>query len=251
MKTEIKISPLTRLSQSLDLEMNIDKDGVLKGLSEKYIDRLAISENKRDSLFRSLFLIDAALAILISGSDLKLPLTELTTSEIPAIIEIVTAISAVTMVFGAVAFINWAAYDAIVRQYAVRHARPSHIDPDFINAAETHIELTLKLLRIRFNVWGVDFHEPGRGFRSYSILVHVLISALFILFPILHYALTYLSFQITIETNGLGLTYIIYIFVVVLCNILAILVFAGSYLNFRFFVDLAEEPASTPKSDSQ
>jgi hypothetical protein len=153
---------MTRLYAAFDLELKIEKQGILKGLREKYIVRLRVAEQKRDSLLRAIFLLDATIAILISGKSLKVPFFDLATSDLPAILEIVTATSAIAVIFFAIAFINWASYDTIVNQFAISESQLSAIDPDFIQAADRHTELTLNLLRAKFNIWGIDFHEPRK-----------------------------------------------------------------------------------------
>lgn len=242
------ISPMTRLTFAFDAELKRDETGVLHGLKERYFERLAVAEHKRDSVFRSLFIIDAALAFLISGSNFKLPLLELKTSEIPAVIETATTASAIALVFAVFAFTNWAAYDTISRQYGVSHAQRSTADPDFINAAESHVELTLKLLRTKFNIWGPDLHEPGWGFKLYSWLVSVLISALFVLFPIVHFLLTALSLASTYLVNGLGLISSVYFLIIIILNLLAVLVFRGVYQDFNFSTDIPDNASNNKDS---
>src|SRR5690606_25310908 len=122
------------------------------------------------STIRSVFILDSAVAVLVSGKSLTIPILDVATSDLPAILEIVTALSAVAAVFTAVAFVNWAAYDAIVNQYAVRDSK-NVLDPEFIQASDKHMEFTVKLLRSKFNIYGVDFFHPGRGALIYFQIV--------------------------------------------------------------------------------
>ncbi|MER8772136.1 hypothetical protein NKH63_25845 [Mesorhizobium sp. M0960] len=248
MKTKIRLSPMTRLYATFDLELEIDKQGTLNNLRGKFIERLVVAEQKRDATIRSLFYIDAALAILVSGKSLKVPFFDIATSDLPAILEIVTATGAIAAVFVVIAFINWASYDTILNQFAIRDAQPTFIDPDFIQAAEKQTELTMKLLRKKFNIWGVDFHEPGRAFSTYAWITAILFNALCILFPILHFILTAMSLNQTYVHSDMGAVYIIYFGVVSLANFLAVWIFVGAYRDFTFFVDLTgDTPAVVPR----
>ncbi|MER8775778.1 hypothetical protein [Mesorhizobium sp. M0977] len=248
LKTEMRLSPMTRLYAAFDLELKIDKLGILKNLRGRYVERLNVAEGKRDSILRALFLLDAIIVVLISGKSLNIPLLNITTADLPGILEIATATSAIAAIFFAIAFINWAAYEAIVSQFAIREAEPSFVDPDFIQAAEKHTELTLKLLRTKFNIWGVDFHEPGQEFVLYSRIMNGLFTALFILFPILHYILTGMSFIETFNRNEIGLVYIIYFGIVILANVLAVLLLIGIYHDFRFLVEIpTDAPTAQPE----
>jgi hypothetical protein len=232
----------------MDAELKLDTAGVLPGLREKYTQRLAIAEQKRDNLFRNLFIIDAALAFLITGQNFKLPILDVATTDIPAAVEAATLASSITIVFVATTFITWAAYDAIVRQFGNTVARPLALDPDFINAAESHVELCLKLLRSKFNIAGSDFHEPGKGFKAYSAVVYGLISLLFILFPIVHGLLNFLSLSATYTTHGLGIVTCIYFAIVITANLLAVFIWVGAYKDFTFYLELTDKQKSNEQS---
>lgn len=140
------------------------------------------------------------------------------------------------------AFITWSAYEAITRQFGNTVARPLALDPDFVNAAEYHVELGLKLLRSKFNITGPDFHEPGKVFKVYSVVVYALIGLLFILFPVVHGLLIILSLSATYLTHGLGIITGVYFAIVIISNLLAVLIWVGAYKSFTFYVEFADKP---------
>ena len=251
-KFPLPLSPMTRLSMAFTEELKRDTGGLLASLKDKYIGRLAVAEHKRDMIFRSAFIIDAALAFLISGQNFKIPVLGISAIEIPAIVEAATLTSAIAVVFATVQFITWAAYDMILRQYGNAAAGVVHsageqagkhaIDPDFFNAAESHVELALKLLRIKFNNFGPDYYEPGKAFRVYSAAVHGLIYLLFVLFPLVHWLLTGLSLYATYSAHGFGVVTGVYFLTVLVLNLLAILIWVGTYKDFHFVLDFTKAP---------
>ena len=174
-KHPLPISPLTRLSMAFSEDLKRDTSGLLASLKDKYIERATVAEQKWHRVFRSLFIIDAALAFLITGHDFKIPVLEIRAIEIPAVVEAATIASAFAAVILAAQFVTWASYDMILRQYgnaaagvrysageqAGRHA----VDPDFVSSADMHTELVVKLLRTKLNITGPDYYEPGKAFR--------------------------------------------------------------------------------------
>lgn len=243
---------MTRLSMVFTEDLKRDITGVLASLKDKYIERLAFAEQKRDKIFRSVFIIDAALAFLITGHDFKLPVLDIRAIEIPAFVEVTTIVSAIAVVFAVAQFITWAGYDTISRQYGNAMAGVVHsageqdgrhaVDPDFIIAAETYTELMLKLIRIKFNIFGPDYYEPGRAFKAYSYAVHGLIGLLFVLFPLVHWLLTASSLYATCSVHGLGFLTGVYSLIVVTLNLLAVLIGVGAYKSFHFDIDFAKRP---------
>jgi hypothetical protein len=237
-------------------ELKRDTSGILASLKDKYTERLAVAEQKRDSILRSLLIIDAALAFLISGQNFKVPVLDVSAIEIPAVVETATLASALTIVFVVTQFITWASYDTISRQYGIAAAGVVHdasqqtgthaVDPDFINAAETYSELTLKLLRFKFNNFGPDYYQPGKAFNLYSSLVDGLIRLIFALFPIVHGLLVYLSLQATYLAHGLGVVICLYFLIVIVLNLLAVLIWVGAYKDFFFSLDFSKEPWNKP-----
>jgi hypothetical protein len=243
---------MTRLSMVFTEDLKRDTSGLLASLKDKYAERLAVAEQKRDSVFRTLFLIDAALAFLVSGQNFKVPVVDVSAAEIPVVVEAATLASAIALVLAVVQFVTWASYDMISRQYANHAAGVKHdsqrqpgthqIDPDFISAAETHNELAMKLFRSKFNIFGADYYEPGRAFRMYSAVVHGLIFLLFILFPIVHGLLVFWSLHATYSVHGLGIVITTYILIVIVLNLLGVFIWVGSYKDFQFSLDFDREP---------
>jgi hypothetical protein len=237
--TGIKLTPITRLSLSLDQEMDLDREGVLFDESryKNYVSMLQESESKMHSLARSIVITDAIVFFLEFGRKFTLPVIDIPIGSLPAALEIATFFSCLTFVYVALAFINSQAYAAIVNQFSIRRANLHAIDPDFLIASDRFIELFLKLHRTKFNLWGPDFFTPRAAFKYYSIFVVGLALACFFALIFLHMAAIAISIWTTWNAWGLTFFTVPYFVFVICTNVGAILVVAK--LNSDFLFDVA------------
>lgn len=236
-ENRIRLTPLVRLAMTTNAEMRLDKMGIFSDdLKSKYIERLESSEQIRDNTFRSFFTIEALLLFVLTGTNLVLPFFGVKTSDIPAILEMLTILASLAAIFVVISSVNFDAYHAILRQFGNRAAATTDIDPDFVIAADSQTQLFLKILRAKFNYSGKDIYISSRGFELFSGIVYFLIYIMLILFPILHFSLIYLSIKSTYEKYEFGFIIGMYVFTIVLCNLLALLIFVGSYKQFEFLI---------------
>ncbi|WP_373506363.1 hypothetical protein [Aestuariivirga sp.] len=242
MKKAIKISPLLRLNFAFRTALMRDSKGILFSLREKYIQQLQIREEKRNKVFRGVFILDAVLAFSIAGKNFTLPLVGVASTDIPAIVEIVTLASAVAVIIFANEFLNWAAYQMLASHYGGVAAEQVSSDPDFYNAAEHEGFFTLKMLRTKMNIFQPDDNEPGMLFTIYSKVVYGLLIMLFILFPILHFLLTGFSLSLTYMAHGLSIFTAVYFLIVVALNLLSVLMWVGCYRGFTFYIETPDQP---------
>lgn len=180
--SKIRLTPITRLMMTLDIEMSLDKGQAVFSDERrlKYQVMHAEALRRRENLLRSLVFLDAASMLLLYGKSVTIPGLGVNLLDIPAGLEVATVLAALAFMFLALAFFNEQAYQAIVNKFGERHARPSAIDPDFVNAGENFFEFYLKLYRGKMNIWGEDFYRPGLPYRVFfGALTWALMLALF------------------------------------------------------------------------
>jgi hypothetical protein len=232
---KIKLTPITRLTMSMDHEMDIDSKGQFSvELYNRYLSTLLTAEKQRDGKFKGLLVADAIVALLLSGKSLKIPWTEVTTSELPAVREIVVSLASIGFLFAALSYVNALCYSLVVQQFSIRQARRSALDPDFLIAADNVLQFSLKIFRQKFNFWGADFYSPGWGFKLVSIAINSCIALLFTAFPVAHLSLVGLSLLETINSFGGEWWVVAFASVCVMFNLVGLAVLILSSVGFTF-----------------
>jgi hypothetical protein len=249
-KLILRLTPIARLTMSLDQEMDLDKAGLFSEFRYgRYVEMYTIAERKRDGLMRSLLLLDALLALLLFGQSVNVPGIGLSIGEIPAIIEVITLFTTLTFFFNALAFLNVQAYGRIIDQFHIRKAGKGYIDPDFLSASDKYFEFVVKIYRKKFNICGIDLLIPGKNFRILSWIfgISVFVSLLVIL--VLHAFLIYKSIFDTITRDAFGLLVFSYSLCVVSLNFSAILMLLTMFVPFKFAIAEIEEETEAPASN--
>jgi len=169
-------------------EMNLDTDGDIftDALREKYIAMHKQAVTRQDSMIKTLLFADAALALLLFGKNVSIPGTSLGIQDIPAAVQVLTALASFAFLALALAFLNTQSYQAIIEQFDIRRTKSSAIDPDYLTAADNFSELYLKAFRPKMNVFGEDFFAPGPGYKRYYATVLVMIILSFASILLLH-----------------------------------------------------------------
>ncbi|TAU80461.1 hypothetical protein ELI41_29585 (plasmid) [Rhizobium leguminosarum] len=247
MAFKLSLSPNARLRMTVQNEMTLDKDGSVYNdtLYQKYLAMHAKALTKQEGLLKSLTFVDAALALVLFGKNVKIPGTDVGLQDIPATVQVLTALSSFAFLMVSLSFLNAQCYLAIIEQFNIRKARSQHLDPDFITAADTFTELYLKAFRSQLNFHGIDFFEPGRGYRwFFSSMIGLLMAAMACVL-ILHVSVASAGIWRSFSFHwipGLFCT------AVALINVVAIL--ANVLVGFTFTVDevISSEPR-TGQSD--
>ena len=235
--TTLKLTPVVRLMMTMDNEIALDKNGVFNDqVWKQYLATTEIAEKQRDSMTKSLLTIDALLAILLSGKNLKLPVIDTSLVDLPACREVLTILSSILLMFTVVYFINAQCYSLLADQFAKRRAATDAIDPDFVSAADKYFHFALKIFRPKLNIWGPDFYSPRRSFTVFSTAINFFIAAVFILFPTAHFCLVGYSFYQTISTYDLNFFIATYCVICSVINFLSIAIWIGSSTSFEFDV---------------
>lgn len=241
---DISLTPITRLSMTFDHEMEIDKGGFFdEERYKKYLIMLELAEKKRDGIFKTLFVFDALVAVVLSGKNIKIPGTEIATTDLPAVLECLTVASAFACMFAAISFANWLCYAQVVSQFNIRKARQKAIDPDFLSASDHFVELFLKIFRVPLNIWGADFFIPKRAFKVVSALVLTTIHVSLLVIPMAHIGLVLYSLKSTISLHGWNLPVSGYLAMVLLPNLAGILLPVINSIAFKFYILRGSEPS--------
>lgn len=236
-KKKVRISPIFRLRRSFDMELNIDKGRILGPETyEKYLEMQRSVEQKQDHLIRSLFLLDAALFLIISGQNLSVPGFGVQVSSIPAVQEILLFVTAMTFFLVCGTFVTNQCYIAVIDQYGNRFVNSDRVDPDFFNASRKHFDFFLKLFRPQMNIWGMDFYQHGRGFAIFSWMITIITALVALTIPVAHLLLTWSATQILIESDMGAFGKYFLTGAIALINFSGVLMVFGAFKDFDFFL---------------
>lgn len=185
---KLTMSPNIRIRMTLDKEIDCDRDQKIftPELFKEYLQRHSEAITRQNNLMKSTLLTDAALALLISGKNIKIPGLEMDLSDLPVAQEVLIIMSSMAFMLFCISFINAQLYEAIVQTLARRRLSTPLVDPEFVSAAYTFTELHLKATREKMNIWGVDFFTPSRAFTRYYGVISLLLTVAFIGILALH-----------------------------------------------------------------
>lgn len=228
----LKMSPNVRLRMTLGNEMSVDKGDEIftEELRQKHVLMHRQATEKMVSLAKSLVFSDVILTLLISGKDMTLPLLNISTSDIPAAVEVFAVFSSLSFMFLCLTFQNEQFYRAIVEVMSARKAHRLGVDSDFVASGDIYTEFYVKTFRSKMNIFNFDFYVPGTAYKLYYGLLSVLIGVLILCLVFLHFALVGYAVALTS-----GWTWILgaYAAAVVLMNVVGVLSVLGISLPFE------------------
>lgn len=237
-----RLTPLTRLTSAFALELSLLSEEQVGRLRADYREREKEATQKRDSLFRSLVVMDALVAIVLSGKEIVLPFVGIATKDLPALLEISVALASANLYFAAFAFNVWLAYNQIYHVFCRREAADRHIDPDLIFAGEIYNELNIKLLQRKMNLWGFDWSIPGRVFNSLSVSFNVANLVFFCLIPIMHSWLIFYAMDRIWQQSELSALHGLFFLWVAMGHILALVIWFVPSVQFTFRTAIGPKP---------
>lgn len=242
----LKHTPLTRLTDAFEKELDLAKDERLEStLAKQYLLRLGESQAKRDATFKAFFFIDVILSVAITGKNTVIPGTTLSTADFPALIEIILGVSSICAYMASFTFCAWLCYSQVEFVFVKRKALKKGIDPDLIAFSEILSEPTLKMLRKKFNIWGVDWITPSRPFSAVAITYSAANALFFLVIPVVHFALVYAAMKQLVITRDFSLIYGVYYFWVIMSNFLALFIWFVPHIWFSFTLDDKPKESST------
>ncbi|WP_429807074.1 hypothetical protein [Ensifer sp. B1-9] len=227
----LKLSPGVRLRLTMQREMQLDPDGAIftSALYEKYLSMHRLAISRQEGNLKALVFTDIGLAMLLFGKNVTIPGTSLGLHDIPAGIQVLTALSSFTFLILSLTFLNSQLYQAIIEQFSIRTAEQKQIDPDFLTAADTFTELYVKAFRGKMNIFGIDFYDAGRGFRAYYGSLLILLVAAFISILLLHLAI--IGYGVWLSLNWSWLS-ALFVSSVILTNLAAVAVNLATEFSF-------------------
>ncbi|RVI06251.1 hypothetical protein CN205_14930 [Sinorhizobium meliloti] len=221
--------------------MALDRDGTVftDALHDKYLSMYRLAIERRDGILKTLVITDMGLAMLLFGKNITIPGTSLGLHDIPAGVQVLTALSSFAFLMLSLAFLNSQLYQGILEQFSMKKAEQKHIDPDFLSAAETLTELYVKAFRPKMNVFGIDFFEAGRGFRTYYGGLMILLAAAFVSIFLLHLMIVGYGVWLSLQWSWVS---VLFISSVTLTNLAAVAVNLSTEFSFKITQEQLELP---------
>lgn len=231
----VRLTPVTRLSWAFGRELTLlNNPAEEAALAEKYLIRLSEAAARRDASLRSLVAIDVVLAMVLSGKHLTVPILNLQTSDIPALLEVVVALASAAAYFFCFSFATWLCYSQMAFVFVKRRAEKSKIDPDLLSFGDAPSEPTLKIFRGKLNLWGLDWYEAGRSFRLLSALYGLVNSLFFLAAPLLHASMIWTGGRAIYSQAGFTFLHSIFYVWILVANLAALLTWLVPSVSFRF-----------------
>lgn len=239
-----RTTPLFRLQATYmeDLDTACDPELEAK-LVDRLRDRLAEAEAKRDANFKGLFLLDACLAIALSGKGFTIPVVNLSTLEFPALMEILVGLSSVAICITSLSFTTWLTYSSLLTATLGRNkSKDTHgrlvADADHFN------EVGLRLFERYLGLGVEELLEPGKPFLWTIKIYEAATSTLFALIPVMHGLLVAYGLLAIYDKAGFGLLHTLLFVTVFIGHLLATLFWFAPTKEFAFSL-LSEKPKAT------
>lgn len=246
----LKLTPLTRLTLAIERELSIMADPHREAaLAEQYLARVQEATARRDSALKGLLVLDALLAIAASGRNVDIPGIGISMADIPALMEVLLGLVSFAVYIGSHSFMNWLCYSQIHHVFSNRIAKQHGVDPDLIDMAENLSEPTLKMLRTKMNIWGADWHVPGRQFATATRLYEYSNAMFFLMLPVLHLMLLAHAITRSLSTSETGITSVFFLSWVFLAHLLAVFVWVVPMAAFTFSPSGSENGRAADKGD--
>lgn len=246
----IRLSPITRLSMSLDLEMNLDKSSAIFNEERylRYLAMLAEAAKRREALSKSLVLADFLTLMVISGKNVIIPGTDMKLLEFPGAMQSTMLFASLSFMFLCTSFFNEQSYQAIVSQFSIRKGKRTALDPDFISASDTFLEFYLKIYRKKLNIWGDDFFTPKSRFLTFFGMLTLSIILSFTVLVLFHFILIGVAIQAAHSSAGWDPITTACSAFAILANLSGLLVVATMNKDFDF--DIEGQPADRQSADA-
>lgn len=233
----LELTPLTRLTEAFDAELNLMADREREAaLEAKYLARLQEAIVRRDNTLKGILGIDALLAIATAGKTVSIPGLGISMADIPALVEVLIGLASIALYICSQSFMNSLCYAQLHHVFSNRTAKRYGIDPDFLELADITSEPTLKMLSAKLNIWGPDWHIPTRRFVGAARLYEIGNSLFFLMLPILHCMLVSQAVIRVIATSDIGAVHLVFFGWVIVAHLMALFVWIVPMLGFRFTI---------------
>jgi hypothetical protein len=199
-----------------------------------YLKMLETATTKRDTIFRSLIIIDSILVIIALGQPVQIPALAISLDKLPAVVEILLLVGAMGFYFTVVTFQDWLIYAQISEQYYISKVKFTGVDPGFLTASDRYMDLHLKMISLpRVNIWGKDFDVPGKGARAFFRFHHLVMLTILLSYPVAHFLSVYLGLKASASRLE-PLHFYIYASIIIGLNLLTLMVAIGHNVQWRY-----------------
>lgn len=230
-----KTTPLYRLTATYDEDLDKLADPNLdEKLADQLVQRLAEAQSRRDNNLRALVIVDALLAVVISGKNLIIPGLGISTQDLPAAIEVLVAVSTFALLATAVGFTTWLCYSQLLWTVKQRAARKADIAGGIFTDSEHFNEMSVRLLQRSIANAGTELFSPMRGFTVLIFVFEFCYKIVFGLVPFLHLSLIGYGFMLIFERSGVDPLRGLLFTIVLLGHVLATIIWFSPSIEFRF-----------------
>ncbi|AOF89832.1 hypothetical protein [Sinorhizobium sp. RAC02] len=242
-----KTSPLFRLTATYDedLEKLADPD-VDKKLAVQLVQRLAEAKDNRDSNVRALFIADVLLAVAVSGKNFTIPGTDISTRELPAVLEVLIVVCTFALVIAAVGFTTWLCYSQLLWTVMQRRARAADIAGGIMTDAEHFNEMSVRLFQDKIALAGIELFTPMTGYKAVIWAFAVCSKVLFGALPIMHALLIVYGLAIVCERSGFDVFRALLILIVFVGHVMALILWFAPNARFNFKMRLGTYTRQRP-----
>lgn len=232
-----RTSPLFRLTETYEDDLNrISSPELESQLAVQLRDRLAEATVKRDQIVKSLFIIDALLAVALSGQNFVIPAIGLSTSAFPALLEILVGLASFAVCFAAMGFTTWLCYSQLLWAVIRRTAKSADLHGGILVDSDHFNELGVRLFQHQIAIGGEELFKPLGGFKALILVYEILTKVLFGLLPVMHLLLVGYGIAAIVERSGFTPLHSLLYISVMAGHLLAIIFWFAPNKEFAFLL---------------
>ncbi len=234
-RADFKTTPLFRLTKTYEDDLDKLQNPELEAkLSEQLHARLSEATERRDQQVRALFVIDLLLAIAVSGKNFTIPGTEINTTDLPAVLEVLTTLATYSFFITAASFTTWLCYSQLLWTIMQRSARDADIEGGILHDADHFNEMSLRLFQDKVAFCGDELFSPKWGFRALVGFYNAIMRVVFGMLPLMHLLLVGYSLLILIQEHWFGLLHTPLYVLIILGHLLGMIIYFAPSVQFMF-----------------
>lgn len=232
-----RTSPLFRLTETYEDDLNRIRSPQLESqLAEQLRERLSEATVKRDQVVKSLFIIDALLAVALSGQNFVIPAIGLSTSAFPALLEILVGLASFAVCIAAMSFTTWLCYSQLLWAVIRRTAKSADLHGGILVDSDHFNEMGIRLFQRQIAIGGQELFKPLGGFKALILVYEILTKVLFGLVPIMHLLLVGYGIVAIVERSGFTLLHSLLYISVAAGHLLAVIFWFAPNKEFAFLM---------------
>lgn len=232
---DFSATPMFRMTATYEEDLDrINSPQFEEKLLEQIGQRFGEATVRRDNIVRALFILDFVLAVLVSGKNLKIPGTEISTQDLPAVMEIVTGLSSFAICTASMSFATWLCYSQLLWALTQRTARKIDIEGAILRDFDHFNELSVRLFQRRIAIAGEELFSPKFLFNAVLLVHDICTKILFGIIPLMHILLVGYAVTLVIERSGFTVLHSLLYAAVVVGHVLALIFWFAPNATFGF-----------------